>query len=133
MIYAIRALGTNYIKFGYTNNVAKRLSTMQTGCPVDLMLLASCSGDRKTEAWLHLRLLRAKAFQRGEWFNDCEEARQIIEEMKQHALKPELVSSADMALTQRHHRLGAVLALSQRKSRQWGIRRTRYDREHSVS
>lgn len=52
MIYAI-IQGSRYIKFGYTNNVEKRLQILQTGNPQKIKLLAYCEGTQKHEA--HIR------------------------------------------------------------------------------
>lgn len=79
MIYAIRAVGTPYIKFGYTGDrdPQNRLDGMQTGCPFELKLVAWAPGERMAEQWIHLRLKRAQAHHRGEWFTQCPEAEKI--------------------------------------------------------
>jgi hypothetical protein len=116
VIYAIEAMGTGFIKFGYTkDNVNRRLGSLQTGCPADLRLLAWCEGDMAAECWIHWRLSKAKAFQRGEWFKDGPEAQKIIQEMIEDNLQPELVPTGTMTVArQRHKRLGAALAASPR-------------------
>lgn len=119
MIYAVMAEETGFIKFGYTANITKRISQMQTGCPFTLTLLTSCKGNKAAESWIHWRLCKAQAFQRGEWFKDCPEAQAIIEEMKANALKAEPVNTQGLRLEQRHKRLGAALALSDRKAGEW--------------
>jgi hypothetical protein len=88
MIYAIRAVGTEYVKIGYTtgNTLGRRLEGLQTACPYPLEVLATCPGDHKAERSIHLRLFSAKAHHRGEWFRDCEAVRKIIEEMKADAV-----------------------------------------------
>lgn len=126
MIYAVHAEGTEFIKFGYTADISmrRRISTMQTGCPFTLVLLAFCRGDEKTESWLHWRLVGAKAFQRGEWFKDCPEARTIIQEMQEDSLKPKLVNSSLMEVEQqRPKRLASALEVASRKSGEWRLER----------
>jgi hypothetical protein len=36
VIYAIRAVGTEYIKFGRTESIRQRLKSLETACPHDL-------------------------------------------------------------------------------------------------
>jgi hypothetical protein len=74
MIYAIEA--DRFIKFGRAANVGKRLAELETGCPFDLTILAAADWPNGAETAIH-RLL-ANHRQRGEWFKDCPEARQII-------------------------------------------------------
>ena len=120
MIYAIGAVGTEYIKFGYAQNVQKRLNQLQTACPMDLCLLASCKGSQRTEHGIHARLIAAKAHHRGEWFRNCAETQSIIENMKDRSLQATLdAAKAELMHQNRHRRLGAVLELSARKSMEW--------------
>lgn len=121
MIYAIRAVGTNFIKIGYTSkSPLERVRELQTGCPLDLELVACCQGKKTMETWLHWRLLKAKAHHRGEWFTDCDEMRKIVAEIKDDELKPE-ASPTDMVQIEslNRHRLSKVIALSQRKAGGW--------------
>jgi hypothetical protein len=120
VIYAIRALGTEYVKFGYTNDVQSRLATLQTGCPWDLELVAQCEGDQATETWVHWRLFQANAHHRGEWFKDCAEVKKVLFEMLSASLKPDGVPSNVVQIErQRHKRLGAALDFAKRKKRGW--------------
>jgi hypothetical protein len=91
MIYAIRAVGTDFIKFGYTEGKSykRRVETLQTGCPYELEELAMCEGDMKAERMIHHRLFQAGAHYRGEWFKDCDEARMIIADMLLGCLEDE--------------------------------------------
>lgn len=120
MIYAIRAVGTDYIKFGHAVDVQTRLDTLQIGCPFELELVAACDGDHRTETWIHWRLCKAKAWHRGEWFKDCEEVKKIIFEMLADDLKPD--GSPSDQVTINNKRLGAVLELAKRKPRGWAIK-----------
>ena len=121
MIYAVKAIGTSFIKFGYTSKDPKyRLSELQIGSPFHLELVAVCRGDQKAETWIHWRLFRAKAHHRGEWFNDCEEARIIIEEMKAEAIKSDCVPSDQVKIAEsKRRRLGTVLNFATRKAGEW--------------
>lgn len=90
MIYAIRAAGTDFIKFGSAADVQQRLSTLQTGCPLELEIVAICHGSTPEEAYIHHVLMtKAKAHQRGEWFKDCPEVQAIIKDMQNSRLKAE--------------------------------------------
>ncbi|MCF7479780.1 GIY-YIG nuclease family protein [Vibrio sp. J2-4] len=44
-LYVIRCAETNYFKIGITNNISKRLSTHQTGCPFELKLVLYCEPE----------------------------------------------------------------------------------------
>jgi hypothetical protein len=69
MLYCIEAVGSDYVKLGYTIDAARmgeRLSSLQTGCPLELRLLALKAGSRKSEQKLHRACARFRV--RGEWF-----------------------------------------------------------------
>lgn len=118
MIYAIRAVGTEYIKFGYVKrDVERRVKFLQTGCPLLLELVAKCEGEQSVETWIHWRLFKAKAHYRGEWFKDCDEAKKIIFEMLADDVKPEGVPSSQLHITNK--RLKNVIDFSQRKAGGW--------------
>lgn len=77
MIYAIRALGTNLIKFGKAKNPQDRICTLQTGCPVDLALIAIADWPDVEERRAHIYL--DSEHSRGEWFRDGDKARRLID------------------------------------------------------
>lgn len=56
MIYAIRAVGTEYIKFGKARSVGKRLAELETGCPHDLEIIAVADWPDEQEKSVHLYL-----------------------------------------------------------------------------
>lgn len=76
MIYAIRAVGTEYIKFGKAKSVGKRLAELETGCPHDLEILAVADWPDEQERAVH-RYLQSQAHRR-EWFKDGEMAQEVI-------------------------------------------------------
>lgn len=117
MIYAIRCVGTPYIKFGYTrdHSIKSRLDTMQTGNPHDLQPLAFGPGDTKLEQLIHMRLKRANAHHRGEWFVDCAEAQAVMWELNESAKLAEQARAAKLAQHfTRKGRLGRVLQYAER-------------------
>lgn len=79
MIYAIQAVGTEFIKIGRANSVGKRLKELETGCPHELTIVAVANWPDGAEKAIH-RLL-AKFNARLEWFINTEETRQVIEWM----------------------------------------------------
>jgi hypothetical protein len=105
LIYAIRAVGTKYIKFGVAANIKQRIDLMQTGCPFLLVLVASCPGDKEAETSIHVRLLRAEAHHRGEWFKDCPEAQLILQEMRQRNLITIPAQTNELRIANRRIRL----------------------------
>jgi hypothetical protein len=81
MIYFIACPQANAVKIGITDNhptsIFKRLSVMQSSCPLELELLAvDPSGHRAEELELHTRFAPHRI--RGEWFRTTEELRSHI-------------------------------------------------------
>jgi hypothetical protein len=83
MIYAIRAVGTNLIKFGKAKNPESRIAVLQTGCPVDLALIAIAEWPDKEEGKIHIYLAGDHA--RGEWFRDGDRAQRLLDCMRDRA------------------------------------------------
>ena len=77
MIYAIHAVGTEYVKIGVTAARKKlgRLSGLQTGCPFELVIVAQADWPHSVEREIHRHLKRHGLHVRGEWFkiNDTTE------------------------------------------------------------
>lgn len=67
MIYFITCRAIHAVKIGYSDNVAARLTKMQSDCPLPLKLEAVIEGDICSESELHRAFsdLRLK----GEWFH----------------------------------------------------------------
>ena len=69
IVYIIRAVGTDFYKVGYTkdDHPEKRVSSMQTGCPLELKIIAYYANKTvKDERYLHG--LMEIYHVRGEWF-----------------------------------------------------------------
>ncbi len=64
MIYFIKA--GQYVKIGYTRDITKRMSSIQTGNPLVLELLALIKGNNKKEKQLHYDF--SVYHKHGEWF-----------------------------------------------------------------
>lgn len=72
MIYFIQDQTANLIKIGYTGGDATdRMSALQTGSPIGLVLLLTIQGERPVETELHRRFASARAH--GEWFRPVPE------------------------------------------------------------
>jgi len=76
MIYAIRAVGTEYIKFGKANSVGKRLKELEVASPHELHIEAVANWPDEEERRVHQYLL--DSYVRGEWFTESERADEII-------------------------------------------------------
>jgi hypothetical protein len=74
-VYAIA--GGEFVKFGKATNVQTRLSSMQTGSPIELVLLGSVLGPKDLEAEVHA--WAAPHLHRGEWFKRTEPIERLIE------------------------------------------------------
>jgi hypothetical protein len=76
-VYFIRAVGTPFVKIGFTRNLVKRLKLAQWHCPYELKLIHVAEGDRIAERDFHWRFHKRRV--RGEWFrySDSELAKRI--------------------------------------------------------
>ena len=63
-IYAIRMGG--FVKIGKSDNVRKRLATLQTACPQELELLGQMRASPSLERLIHRSIDKYRAH--GEWF-----------------------------------------------------------------
>ena len=76
MIYAIRAVGTEFVKIGVAKSVGNRLEQIETHCPHELHIEAVADWPHEQEAAIHLYL--SKSNQKREWFKDGERTAQVI-------------------------------------------------------
>lgn len=80
MIYAIEAVGSGFVKFGFAGKDAgDRLRAMQTGCPHELAVRATAEWPDSVEFRIHQYL--ADVHHRGEWFRIGPEADAVIQAM----------------------------------------------------
>ena len=68
MIYIIKAEGTNSYKIGYTKDIAKRLKSLQTGCPNNLKIIDIFHGDYRKEREIQEQFKKSRIRENGEWF-----------------------------------------------------------------
>lgn len=77
-LYVIRCVNTNYYKIGITNDLNKRLQTLQTGCPYELILILFSEPELEDmyaseivylERFLHRNYKELRV--RGEWYELC--------------------------------------------------------------
>lgn len=80
VVYFIRAESGGPIKIGFTDDVAKRLSSMQSNHPDNLVLLATTEGSSDEEKSLHARFRHLRT--RGEWFNPGDDLISYINELR---------------------------------------------------
>ena len=66
MIYLIVDENKNFCKIGYTENLEKRLVSIQIGNPLKLFVLSVIEGTEETEIKIHQMFLHLH--KRGEWF-----------------------------------------------------------------
>lgn len=78
MSYVYVARGQGAVKIGVALNPEARISSLQTGSPHSLKLVAQLPGDRALEADLHSRFSAHRI--RGEWFKISPEIRAFIAE-----------------------------------------------------
>jgi hypothetical protein len=63
--------------------VVGRMGDLQIGCPLELRLIADCSGGRETEHKIHMLLFRSH--HRGEWFKRGKDVDAVLEFMRRDA------------------------------------------------
>lgn len=68
-VYACEAVSTDMVKIGFTSkSVARRLTILQTGSPIELRTIWSVPGTLALEDRLHIHF-RERRGEWGEWFN----------------------------------------------------------------
>jgi hypothetical protein len=80
VIYAIRAVGTEFVKVGKANSVGKRLKELEVGSPHELHIEAVADWHDAEERRLH-RYLRDCCV-RGEWFKDSPRLDDVVRLMR---------------------------------------------------
>lgn len=73
-VYFIECAGR--IKIGYAKDVRDRIRALSTGAAHNLTLLGTIDGSVHYERAIHARLKHLR--QRGEWFVDCDEVRELM-------------------------------------------------------
>lgn len=71
------ASGPNWVKIGWSKQVATRIAQLQTGSPSPIRLLATTPGGRGLERRLHEQFASARV--NGEWFELTPALREYIE------------------------------------------------------
>lgn len=78
MVYFIGTEDKKYVKIGYCNRDPQgRVSTLQIGCPLEIKLIGTMSGNMADEVNLHRKFLPYHI--RGEWFKLSDEIKQFID------------------------------------------------------
>jgi hypothetical protein len=67
------------VKIGFTNDLNRRLTALQTSSPSPLRVLASFAGTAGDEQAMHQRFHGKRVF--GEWFAWCDEIAALIESL----------------------------------------------------
>ena len=78
-VYAIYAPDAHTIKIGFSGWPEERMKLFQEGHSVPLQMLAKISGTWETEQRIHERLQAHRLG--GEWFRECPEVMEVVEEM----------------------------------------------------
>jgi hypothetical protein len=76
VIYAIRAVGTEFVKIGKASSVGRRLKELDTACPHELHIEAAADWPDQQESAIHL-YLKAHC-EKFEWFRDSAQTIQVI-------------------------------------------------------
>jgi hypothetical protein len=106
MIYAIGSAA--FVKIGKTNDVVRRLTSLQVGSPLDLEVLACADWPDKEEGRIHTFLW--SHHKRGEWFDRVEEVEQIVGYLS-NTIDGLSTFHARLSKHSSQHRLARILAL----------------------
>jgi len=74
--YFVHAPDVDLVKIGQSKNVKARLSELQVGSPVELILIEAIEFDEFLEPRLHKYFADERI--RGEWFKNCEKLQGIL-------------------------------------------------------
>lgn len=80
MIYAIRAVGTEYVKIGKANSVGQRLKSLETASPHELHIEAVAPWPDAEERRIHRYL--ESSYVRGEWYRDSARLEGVVNLMR---------------------------------------------------
>ena len=78
VVYFIQRENGGDIKIGYTNDIERRLKTLQTGNADRLVVLGLIRGDQALEASLHRKFAIHRVRKDGEWFRPALEIKSYI-------------------------------------------------------
>lgn len=78
-IYFIAAIESQRIKIGFSAYPEKRINTLMTSSPYQLEVIKVISGNQDDERQLHQRFAHLRNHR--EWFTDCEELREYINQL----------------------------------------------------
>lgn len=83
-VYFLEASGLSAVKIGVTDDLTRRIRTLQCGCPVPLRLLCLIPEEEVSETFLHGKFSHLSIDGVGkEWFHFTSELRQFIEGINQ--------------------------------------------------
>lgn len=75
-VYFIQASQLGLVKIGFSSNVPKRLLSLKTGCPDNLVILKIIPGGQERERVLHKKFADIRV--KGEWFSPSDELMSFI-------------------------------------------------------
>jgi len=103
LVYVITYEISDRFKVGFTNDLAKRISSIESHCGYPIRVIATIPGGPDLEACIHERLHEFRRF--GEWFEACEESLERVRTVVRNG--GGTINEAD-SMVQKH--LGAVVA-----------------------
>ena len=82
IVYVIGSPLSRLVKIGWTTNLRNRLSSLQSGSPVELRVYRTYPGGRELEKWLHVHFKRSR--KHGEWFSLAYDLEKIDTAVRQY-------------------------------------------------
>lgn len=130
MIYFISH--TEYIKIGYTSDIARRLTELQTSCPIKMSVLALIEGEMSDEIALHDKFSHLSSH--GEWFHYSAEIDDFINKLDRsliwkyglepddHVQVPNIIKKCRLESNMSIASVAAAMGISKKGVRQMEIR-----------
>ena len=108
VVYFAQAIGTGFVKIGYSADVRGRIKSLETGCPHDIRVIKTLVGTTQQETDVQF-LLRPWHHKR-EWFDFSDEAIKIIKKLSgENPVLAVRGSQSDLLKTLDPRRLHALL------------------------
>jgi DNA-binding transcriptional regulator YiaG len=130
MIYFISH--TEYIKIGYTADIVRRLTELQTSCPIKMSVLGLIEGEKSDEVALHERFSHLSSH--GEWFHYSSEIEDFINKLDKslvwkygldpddHIKVPNIIKKCRLESNMSVANVAAAMGISKKGVRQMEIR-----------
>ena len=82
MIYCLQTESQDrFVKIGFTDNLARRISQLRAGCPFRLQFIGDVFGSRTLESEIHHLLREFRTDGGNEWYHPAKEVQMVLESL----------------------------------------------------